>query len=215
MSEVASNIFELNGVAKEKFRTYANKLLNECFILKSCEDSKKCYYYILREKDNFCNYFDFLGYEIVIQEDIGVIALNNTYGNGRIHLRLIESIILLFIRLIYIEEKQKLSQTDQVVTTVEEIYERYRGLKNERLNKRDMKDCLKLLKKYHIIQNLDTDLSNPETRIIIYPSVILAFDNSAINAVYESSKQKLDTYSHGGVTLNDANEEEFDEIETN
>lgn len=206
-----TGVFSLNGAAKEKFRVNANKLLNECFILKSCEDTKSCYYYILKEKDNFRIYFDFLGYELNINEDLGVIALNNTYGNGRIRLRLIDSIILLFIRLIYIEERQKLSQTEQIITTVEEIYERYRGLKNERLNKRDMKDCLRLLKKYHIIHNLDYDLSNPETRIIIYPSVILAFDSSELNAVYESAKQKLDTYMNGGVALNNAGEEDTDE----
>lgn len=206
-----TGVFSLNGAAKEKFRVYANKLLNECFILKSCEDTKSCYYYILKEKDNFCIYFDFLGYELNINEDLGVIALTNTYGNGRIRLRLIDSIILLFIRLIYIEERQKLSQTEQIITTVEEIYERYRGLKNERLNKRDMKDCLRLLKKYHIIHNLDYDLSNPETRIIIYPSVTLAFDSSELNAVYESAKQKLDTYMNGGVVDNNAGEEDTDE----
>lgn len=206
-----TGVFSLNGAAKEKFRVYANKLLNECFILKSCEDTKSCYYYILKEKDNFRFYFDFLGYELNINEDLGVIALINTYGNGRIRLRLIDSIILLFIRLIYIEERQKLSQTEQIITTVEEIYERYRGLKNERLNKRDMKDCLRLLKKYHIIHNLDYDLSNPETRIIIYPSVTLAFDSSELNAVYESAKQKLDTYMNGGVLDNNAGEEDTDE----
>lgn len=206
-----TGVFSLNGAAKEKFRVNANKLLNECFILKSCEDTKSCYYYILKEKDNFRIYFDFLGYELNINEDLGVIALNNTYENGRIRLRLIDSIILLFIRLIYIEERQKLSQTEQIITTVEEIYERYRGLKNERLNKRDMKDCLRLLKKYHIIHNLDYDLSNPETRIIIYPSVTLAFDSSELNAVYELAKQKLDTYMNGGVVDNNAGEEDTDE----
>ena len=211
MDKDIAGVFALSGAAKEKFRVNANKLLNECFILRSCEETKGCYYYILKEKDNFCVYFDFLGYELKINEDLGVVALNNAYGNGRIRLRLIESIILLFIRLIYIEEKQKLSQTEQVITTVEEIYERYRGLKNERLNKRDIKECLRLLKKYHIIHNLDADMTNPETRIIIYPSVILAFDSAELNAVYESAKQKLDTYMNGGAVLNNADEEETDE----
>lgn len=211
MEKDAAGLFALNGAAKEKFRINANKLLNECFILKSCEDTKSCYYFILKEKNIFRTYFDFLGYELNISEDLGVIALNNLYGNGRIRLRLIDSIILLFIRLIYIEEKQKLSQTEQVITTVEEIYERYRGLKNERLNKRDMKDCLRLLKKYHILHNLDNDLSNPETRIIIFPSVTLAFDSSELNAVYESSKKKLDTYMNGGVVDNNAGEEDSDQ----
>ena len=47
------NRFEkiLGSVSKDKFRQYANKLLNECFILKECADTKNCYYFILKEKD--------------------------------------------------------------------------------------------------------------------------------------------------------------------
>ena len=43
------NRFEkiLGSVSKDKFRQYANKLLNECFILKECTDTKNCYYFIL------------------------------------------------------------------------------------------------------------------------------------------------------------------------
>ena len=40
----------LMNVPRDKFRQNANKLLNECFILKSCDDTKNCYYFILREK---------------------------------------------------------------------------------------------------------------------------------------------------------------------
>ena len=33
----------LGSVSKEKFRQNANKLLNECFILKECPDTRNCY----------------------------------------------------------------------------------------------------------------------------------------------------------------------------
>ena len=78
-------------------------------------------------------FFDMLGYDIVISEEYGMIALNNSFGTGRIRLRLLDSIILLLLRLLFIEEKKKLSQTEQVIVYVDELYERYRGLKNERL----------------------------------------------------------------------------------
>ena len=43
----------LGDVPKEKFRVTANKLLNECFLLKCCDDTKKYYYYRgLSEWDN-------------------------------------------------------------------------------------------------------------------------------------------------------------------
>ena len=46
----------LGSVSKDKFRINANKLLNECFILKGCTDTKNCYYFILKEKELFIAY---------------------------------------------------------------------------------------------------------------------------------------------------------------
>ena len=79
------NRFEkiLGSVSKDKFRQYANKLLNECFILKECTDTKNCYYFILKEKNLFTSFFSLLGYDIVVNEEYGMIALNNSFGTGR------------------------------------------------------------------------------------------------------------------------------------
>lgn len=198
----------LGPVSKDKFKQNANKLLNECFILKDLTDTKNCYYNILKEKDLYRAYFDLLGYDIVINEEYGVIALNNIYGTGRIRLRLLDSIILLFLRIIYIEERKKLSQADHVIVYVDELYERYRSMKNERIKKQDMRSALGLLKKYHIISNLDADMGNPDTRLRIFPSVILAFDTNELNRVYEETNARLEKYINGGET--NADEEDPD-----
>lgn len=200
----------LGSVSKDKFKINANKLLNECFILKSCTETKNSYYFILKEKELFITYFDLLGYDISINEEYGVISLNNTYGTGRIRLKLLDSMILLILRLIFIEEKKKLSQTENVIVYVDELYDRYRSLRNERLKKQDMRSALSLLKKYHIINNLDADMGNPDTRLQIYPSVILAFDGAELNTVYEETKDKLNKYVNGGETESYADEEDTD-----
>ena len=194
----------LGNVPKEKFRIYANKLLNECFIPKNCPSAKNCYYFIQKEKDLFTSYFDLLGYDITVSEEYGVIALNNTFGTGRITLRTIESIVLLILRLLFVEKKKELSQTDEVIVLVDEIYDRYRGLNGKRLNRTDIKKILGLF----IIGNLDSSLEDPETRIIIYPSVILSLDTTELNKVYEMTKDKLDSYAKGGEDENDADDEE-------
>ena len=102
----------LSDISKDKFKANANKLLNECFIVKNCPDTKNCYYFILKEQDIFKSFFDLLGYDIVINEQFGVISLNNMFGTGRIRLKKRESIVLLILRLIYVEEnKNSLNQT--------------------------------------------------------------------------------------------------------
>lgn len=201
-------IVNIGSISKDKFRLYANRLLNECFILKSCEETKSCYYFILREKETFLAYFDFLGYDIIINEEYGIICLNHSYGTGRLRLKMYESMILLILRLIYIEERKKL--TDSVTIHVEEVYDRYYSLRQKQLSKTDMRSVMSLLKRYHIIRNIDADMGNPDTRIQIYPSVILSIDSTELNKIYESTQNKLNTYVNGGET--DVNEEDSDEI---
>lgn len=186
------------NVSKDKFRQNANKLLNECFILKECSDTKNSYYFILKEKDLFNTFFDLLGYELIINDSFGIISLNNIFGTGRIKLRKLESILLLIVRLIYIEEKKKLSQNDAVIVQTDEIYDRYRSLTGSRLKKHEMKSTLGMLKRYHIINNIDTDMGDPETRIQIYSSVILSLDSGELNSVYEKSNDRMNKYMNGG-----------------
>ena len=177
----------LGDVPKEKFRMTANKLLNECFLLKCCEETKKSYYYVLNHKELFAAFFDLLGYEINIIEEFGMISLSNSFGTGRLRLTRTESTILLLLRLIYIEKSRELSQINEVLISVDDIYERYKMLKIKRvLGKTQMRTSLSKLKKYHIINNLDTDMGNPETRIQIYPSVTLAVKSADLEQLYQS-----------------------------
>lgn len=198
----------LGNVSKDKFRQNANKLLNECFILKECSDTKNSYYFILKEKDLFNAFFDLLGYELIINDSFGIISLNNIFGTGRIKLRKLESILLLIVRLIYIEEKKKLSQNDAVIVQTDEIYDRYRSLTGSRLKKHEMKSTLGMLKRYHIINNIDTDMGDPETRIQIYSSVILSLDSGELNCIYEKSNNRINKYMNGGESDEFADEDE-------
>ncbi len=196
----------LGNVQKERFRQTANKLLNECFLLKNCVDTKSNYYFVLRNKDIFISYFELLGYELNIIEEFGIISVYNSFGTGRIRLSRLESIILLLLRLIYIEQRRKILDTDDVIITADDIYEKYKTLKLKKpLGKTQMRTCLAKLKKYHIIQNLDTDMGNSETRIQIYHSIALAVSAVSLDELYKASEMKLKTYTESGD--NDENEE--------
>lgn len=203
----------LENVPKEKFKATANKLLNECFIIKKNKDTVSEYNFILNYRDYFISLFDVLGYELVIQEDQGVIGINNPAGTGRIHLKKIESMLLLILRLLYIEERKKISQTGEVIVIVDQVYDKYNMLKMQnKLDKTTLRNSMGLFRRYHLIQNLDSDMSNPDTRVIIYPSILLAVANTSLEDMYQSAKNKLDKYSRGGEDRADSSDnEEADE----
>lgn len=199
----------LENVPKDKFKATANKLINECFILKKNKDTVSDYNFILNYRDYFISLFDVLGYELVIQEDYGVIGINNPAGTGRIHLKKIESMLLLILRLLYIEERKKISLTTDVIVTVERVYDKYNMLKMQnKLDKTTLRYSMGLFRRYHLIQNLDADMSNPDTRVIIYPSILLAVANTSLDDMYQAAKDKLEKYGRGGEDRADSSDDE-------
>lgn len=199
----------LENVPKDKFKATANKLLNECFIIRKNKDTTSEYNFILNYRDYFVSLFDVLGYELVIQEDQGVIGMNNPAGTGRIHLKKIESMLLLILRLLYIEERKKVSQTGDVIVIIDQVCDKYNMLKMQnKLDKTTLRNSMGLFRRYHLIQNLDPDMSNPDTRVIIYPSILLAVANTSLDDLYQSAKDKLDKYGRGGEDRADGSDDE-------
>ncbi|MBR4760382.1 MAG: DUF4194 domain-containing protein [Lachnospiraceae bacterium] len=188
-----------SSTQKEKFRTAANKLLNQCFLLRKKEDTKKDYTYIRENRDQFRNLFDLLGYELKINEDQGVIALVSQYDTGRLQLNKADSVMLLILRLLYIEKRKELSSSYEDVTVImEEVREKYNLLKIRSkpvMDKGMERRMVSLFRKYNIILNLDSDITQADARIIIYPSVMMAVPVENINEYYELTEKKLKEYA--------------------
>ena len=185
---------------KEKFRLAANRLLNQCFLLKRKEDTKKDYIFVRQNRELFEPYFELLGYELRINEDQGVIALTSDYATGRLELSKYESILLLILRLLYIEKRREISAvSEDVIVLMEEIREKYAMLKlrvKPVMDKSMERGMVSLFRRYNLIRNLDTDISRQESRILIYPSILMAVPTEEINAWYEMTEKKLEEYAH-------------------
>lgn len=191
------NAFE--RVSKDRFRGAANRLLTECFVLKKHKDSAADYNYILNNKDAFFEFFDLLGYELVVDELGGVIGLNNPAGTGRIHLKKIESMLLLILRLLYIEKRKTLSQAEDVVIFTDEIYDKYNMLQvKKKLDGVTLRNAFSVFQRYRLVNKLDTDVAKPESRILLYPSLFLGITMASLDEMYTVAKEKLDKYTVGG-----------------
>ena len=194
-------ILNESAAQKEKFRTAANRLLNQCFLLKKKEDTRKEYIFVRQNINMFREYFDLLGYDIRLNEDQGVAALVNQFGTGRLSLNKSDSILLLILRLLYLEKRKELSTFSEEVTVImEEIREKYSMLRiksKPNMDKGMEKRMISLFRKYNIITNLDSDVNSADTRIIIYPSVLMAIPVENINEYYEAAEKRLQTYTGG------------------
>ncbi|MCM1119656.1 MAG: DUF4194 domain-containing protein [bacterium] len=198
---------------KDKFRTAANKLLNQCFLLRRREDTKKEYIFVRQNRELFVPFFDLLGYDLLINEDQGVIGIVNQFGTGRLSLGKYESIFLLLLRILYVEKRKELGTfSEEVTVLMEEIREKYAMLRvkaKPMLDKGMERQMISLLRRYNLIQNLDGDVSQPDARIVIYPSIIMAVPVEDVNAYYAMTEQKLREYAGGNE--NGEPEENFDQ----
>ena len=182
---------------KENFKRVCNKLLSVCFLCKKKEDTKSDYYFIESNLEALNEYLDLLGYEIEINKSIGVAQLINKFNTNKVTLKLIDSILLLILRILYHEKMEELSLTEDIMIQVSEIQEKFIALEfqDKLMDKTKLLDSLRTLKRYNIIQNLDANMTLGDSRIIIYPSILMALRMEDITKVYE----KLNTYKRKGV----------------
>lgn len=160
---------------RDEFRRVCNRLMSMCFICKQNADTKSEYYFILRQKAVFERYLGILGYVLEINEEYGVVQLVNRENYNHVHLKLNESIILLILRILYDEKKRELSLSD-VVVNIGDIQEKYISLKirEKQIDKTTMNNGLRLLKRYNLVGLLDKDLTQEDSRIVIYDSILMA-----------------------------------------
>lgn len=187
----------LSSRDKEEFKRISNKLLSFCLICKQKEDTKKDYYFVENHKDAINEYFEPLGFELEVNKSIKAAQLINKFGNNKINLKLIESITLLILRILYQEKMQELSLSQFVTVETEEIQSKFiaLGFKDRLMDKTLLRQALSTLKKFNIIETLDRDMTLSDSRLIIYPTIQMIVRSENITSIYE----KLDTYKRKGV----------------
>lgn len=175
----------------------ANYLLNNCFLIGNVDATREKYYYVVNHEDTFREVFRPLGYTIVVHRNLRVVQLVNNHGMGKLVLRKYESIFLLILRLLYIQKRESISiSEDMVMASVEEIKVEYEKLNLPRkFDKKLLEDSLYNIKKYNLAMPLDR-LNDIEAKIQIYPSVMLAMKDSEINSAYDETKTFLQQYKN-------------------
>ena len=193
---------------KDEFKRICNRLLGTCFICKGNQTSRSDYYFVLKYRDKFRMYLDVLGYRLEINEEYGVIQLTNPQNYNHLNLKLFESIILLILRILYDEKKRELSASDEVIVNLGDIQDKYLSLKirEKMIDKTTMRNAMSLFRRFQIVETLDKDLTNEESRILIYDSILMAVRVEDIR----KAQEKLELYRKGKGTNEEADTNEVD-----
>lgn len=95
----------------------------------------------------------------------GVIQLTNPQNYNRVNLKLMESVILLILRVLYDEKKRELSISDEVIVNLGDIQDKFLSLqiRDRMIDKTTMRNSLSLFRRFQLIELLDRDLGNEES----------------------------------------------------
>ena len=194
---------------KDEFRRICNKLIGNCFLVRSGgEGNRRDYYFVTKHREQFQDYLGVLGYRLEINEEYGVVQLTNPQNYNRLNLKLNESVILLILRILYDEKKRELSMSDEVIVNLGDIQDKYLTLeiRDRMVDRTTMRNVLHLFRRFQLIELLDRDLSDEESRILIYSSIVMAVRLEDIRQAHE----KLEIYRKGKRVNEEADTDEAD-----
>ena len=154
----------------------ANYLLNHCFVLGGVEDQRAKYLYVQDHLNEVRAVFAPLGYSVVLYPaPLQAAALVNEHEGSQARLLKYESILLLVLRLLYLQKRESLSASaDQVLVTVEEVQAE---LQKMNLPRRLDQPTLETLRRYNLARPVGR-LSGLDGRIEVFPTVLLALPDS-------------------------------------
>lgn len=196
---------------KEQFTRLVNLLFARTFLLRERVDTKDKSIVIDRDFRYLEHYFPLVqgylavaGWELTLDPYLGVAALSNRSGTNRYRLNKFETYFLLILRLIYHEESEKLTLRKDVITSVGNLLEKMSlfNLLERKLPDKSINEGLSTLREFNLIDRVGGEWKDPETKIIIYPSVLLAVTAEQIQYLYER-QQEWDNLQEGAAESNE------------
>lgn len=143
-------------------------------------------------------YFKIADIEVMENRQFGIIGLkvNSLQGDK---LSRLTSVFILLLKLLYDEKMNTASTSVYVYVSIKEVVEKIQlfGLwDNRAISPTDLRKTLSVLKKYQVIEVLDTlqDLTY-DTRLIIYPTIHLLLtpeDVTSILSQYQGGEESLE-----------------------
>lgn len=185
---------KLNLTEQEAFRRIVNWLLAHTYLLQGTyafEDNMNRtnpdYLFVERNFELFQDYLEYAGFRLERDSNYGVIFLSSSYEFNRIKLDKATTLMLYVLRLIYEEEREKLSLSRDIFTTTGDLVHKMLSLgviKRKPANL-TLRDSLRTLNRFRIVEKVDGPWENADTRLLILPTILFIVTNERISNMYQ------------------------------
>ena len=202
----------LGMIEQENFQRIVNLLLGKTFIVYNVYDENKKttvfnpdYRFIERNLELFEKYLRLGGWNLERNDNYEVIYITSQYGYNKMHLDKFTTVILYFLRLMYEQKRENINLTEQIVVNVSEIISTLNEIGAYNKKKpalTEIRQALGTIAKFNLIQKIDGKYEDPETKIIILPSILFAITAESITKINDSIKDTNEEIDEEVVEMN-------------
>ena len=152
------------------------------------------YIFLERNYELFTEYLELAGFGLVRDSGYGVISLTSGYDGSRVHFDKLTTIMLYALRLIYEEEREKLTLSKEVALTVGELVHKLinLGAIGKKPANLALGRSLRMLSQFRILRKLEGAWDSADTRIVILPTVLFAVSGEQIANMARLVEEKDD-----------------------
>ena len=180
----------LSLAEQEQFSRLVNRLLSNTFLLVEEYDSaegitrvNREYIFVERNLELFREYLALAGFHLERDTNYGVIYLSSSYDSSRVHFDKLTTVMIYTLRLIYEEERAKLTLSREVIITIADLVNKMLivGAVKKKPANFQLYQALRTLTRFRILQKLDGSLEEPQTRLLILPTILFVVSNEQIS----------------------------------
>ena len=191
---------EFTSSEKQFFQKCARVLLKKTFIVRDRdEENRKMFYFVSKNSDFFSQYFSFMGFEVLVQKDSGVVMLSNIVNENisasvavnRFRFKKIESIVLCCLWTLLSDRLHRGSLDKVIKITLSDLnmeLEKYDFKKS--FDKGPLSDILKLFCKFNLI-GTSGEIGDDDFTIILYPSLQFALNESEFVSFVKDTEKRM------------------------
>ena len=154
------------------------------------------------------------GWTLAKDRMLGVMHLSSEFEYNRLQLDGMTTLVLYTLRLLYDEEREKLSLRSTVTLTVWDVVDRLQSFRavERRITDQAKHDAFRVLARHGILSRISGKWHEADCRFVVLPSILLAVPSDAIGRIYasllESARDADRTGADGGGLLLETESEE-------
>lgn len=209
---------EYTSSERDLFQRSCRRLLKQTFIVRDKDDeNKKVYYFISKKPEPFTEFFGYIGFDIVVDRENGVVMLRNCADVGengkiqanRLQLKKAESVVLCCLWTLYADRMRSGNLSRSYLISITDLrfeLEKY-GVK-EQIDKSTMGNILALFTKFNLI-DVNGKVGEEDCLIRLYSSLQFALDAEEFRRFVEVTQKRM--LEKSGETTDDEEDNDADE----